>query len=182
MRSIVVCLLLMAPNAALASDLYLEVFRAINSIRANQGLSTLKNNSMLASAAQSQSDWMAEVGRMDHMRESASSFSEYKVCNHHPVNRVVNSGYVGFDELFEIFPGPTGVTVRPRAAVEGIGEIIAWAKAGADAYRTDLIVAGWMRSPGHRKDILNPAFRDMGVGITSPDQGEVYWCVVFGRR
>lgn len=182
MKAIFAIVVLLASQSCFASELYSEVARAINSIRASQGLSVLKRNEMLDSAAQSQSDWMARVGRMDHMRESASSFEEYKVCNYHPVNRVVNSGYRQFDELFETVYGDSGVSVRPRPCAEEIDEIIAWGRAGRDAYRTDIIVAGWMRSPGHRKAILNPVFRDMGVGITSPVKGEVYWCVVFGKR
>ena len=125
---------------------------------------------------------MSAVGRMDHMREPAKSFDEFRACNHHPVNRVINSGYYNFDDLFETFKDSKGVSVRPRRETQLVDEIVAWGRAGKDAYRTDIIVAGWMRSPGHRKAILNPAFRDMGVGITSPVNGEVYWCVVFGKR
>ena len=29
------------------------------------------------------------------------------------------------------------------------------------------IVAGWMRSPEHRANILNPDFRDSGIGIVA---------------
>ena len=172
----------MVPNFCSGSDLYSDVAKAINSIRRDHGLVVLGNNSMLASAAQSQSDWMAKVGRMDHMREPAKSFEEYKVCNYHPVNRVVNSGYYKFDDLFETSRDSNGFSVRPRPEVELVDEIVAWGRAGKAAYRTDIIVSGWMRSPGHRKAILNPVFREMGVGITSPVHGEVYWCVVFGRR
>lgn len=182
MRAIILFLLLLVPDFCFASDLFVEVANAINSIRHEHGLPVLKHNSMLCSAAQSQADWMARVGRMDHMREPASSFSEYKVCNHHPVNRIANSGYLKFDDFFETFAGPEGVSVKPKPATEWVDEIVAWGKAGEAAYRTDIIVSGWMRSPGHRKAILNPVFRDMGIGIASPAYGEVYWCVVFGKR
>lgn len=175
-------LVFLLPNFCFGSDLYSEVARAINSIRSDNGLPVLKNNRMLASAAQSQSDWMSAVGRMDHMRESAKSFDEFKVCSHHPVNRVIKSGYYRFDDLFDTVIDSKGASVLARPETEFVDEIVAWGKAGKDAYRTDIIVSGWMRSPGHRKAILNPVFRDMGVGITSPAYGEVYWCVVFGKR
>ena len=170
------------PELCFGSDLYSEVKRALNSIRSDNGLSVLESNRMLASAAQSQSDWMSSVGRMDHMREPAKSFDEFKVCSHHPVNRAINFGYYRFDDLFDTYTVAKGVSVKARPEAELVDEIVAWGKAGKDAYRTDIIVSGWMRSPGHRKAILNPVFRDMGIGITSPVYGEVYWCVVFGKR
>ncbi len=33
-------------------------------------------------------------------------------------------------------------------------------------------VRAWMRSPGHRANILNSIFRETGVGLTSP--GSIY--------
>lgn len=47
-------------------------------------------------------------------------------------------------------------------------------------------VAGWMKSEGHRRNILNPLFRELGVGyyFLENDQGNVkskhYWTQVFG--
>ena len=46
---------------------------------------------------------------------------------------------------------------------------------------------GWMNSPGHRANILNCAFQDIGVGYyyRNPDPGQVtyrhYWVQVFAR-
>jgi uncharacterized protein YkwD len=39
----------------------------------------------------------------------------------------------------------------------------------------------WMNSRGHRANILNKGFMDIGIGITVADNGQIYWCVVFGR-
>jgi uncharacterized protein YkwD len=50
------------------------------------------------------------------------------------------------------------------------------------------VVAGWMTSPGHRKNILNPAYKEIGIGYVLVDQdgGEVtmrhYWVQNFGAR
>lgn len=46
----------------------------------------------------------------------------------------------------------------------GYGENIAWGEQHRATPRS--IVAAWMRSSGHRANILNPAFRDFGVGYT----------------
>jgi uncharacterized protein YkwD len=44
-----------------------------------------------------------------------------------------------------------------------VGENIAW---GSGSYATPgNIVDGWMRSPGHRANILHRAFREVGVGV-----------------
>jgi len=39
---------------------------------------------------------------------------------------------------------------------------------------------GWMNSPGHRSNILNSSFRQVGVGVAdSPEHKVRFWCVVF---
>lgn len=72
-------------------------------------------------------------------------------------NRVTNAGYGGFSR---------------------IGENIAAGDQTAEA-----VVASWMTSPGHRANILNPEFKEIGVGVTR-SQGEfgIYWVQVFGTR
>jgi len=171
-------------SCAFASDLRDEVFWRLNQIRIAHGLEKLTPESKLTVAAQSQSDWMASVGRMDHLRGSRpESIEQFKVCLHHPVNRVISTGYYGFDEVFKVIPNDTGVVVEPTSASNNIDEIIAYGIApGKEAYRTDIIVQGWMKSPGHRKSILTSHYKELGIGISSPKQGEVYWCVVFGTK
>jgi uncharacterized protein YkwD len=45
-----------------------------------------------------------------------------------------------------------------------IGENIAWGTLWLATPRA--IVTSWMNSPGHRANILNPRFRDTGIGIS----------------
>lgn len=43
------------------------------------------------------------------------------------------------------------------------------------------VVKGWMKSPGHRENLLSPNFRVMGIGAVKRDG--VWWVAqVFGRR
>jgi uncharacterized protein YkwD len=45
------------------------------------------------------------------------------------------------------------------------------------------VVADWMNSPGHRQNVLNSAFTEIGVGVAYyPAQGYLrpYYCQVFG--
>lgn len=44
-----------------------------------------------------------------------------------------------------------------------------------------LVNRGWMRSPGHRANILDGEFRVMGVGARRSDDGTWYAAQVFGR-
>ena len=54
------------------------------------------------------------------------------------------------------------------------GENIAW---GQDSERE--VVDGWMRSTGHKKNIMNKDFTHMGVGVAYDQNGRAYWCAVF---
>lgn len=80
----------------------------------------------------------------------------------------------------------TGSTMADRVNQTGyrwtnLGENIA---AGQSTARE--VVQGWMNSPGHRRNILNPNFTHMGLGYSylNPDGGNVryqhYWTQVFG--
>jgi uncharacterized protein YkwD len=39
------------------------------------------------------------------------------------------------------------------------------------------VMAGWMSSPGHRENILNCSFKEIGVGLAQPGD---YWTQDFG--
>jgi hypothetical protein len=43
-----------------------------------------------------------------------------------------------------------------------------------------MVTAGWMDSEGHRQNMLNPDFLEVGLGVARGKSGP-YWCAVFGR-
>ena len=50
--------------------------------------------------------------------------------------------------------------------VRTAGENVAYSTSGKDPEQlADFIVKGWMKSPGHRKNILNPKFNYLGVAV-----------------
>jgi uncharacterized protein YkwD len=51
--------------------------------------------------------------------------------------------------------------LRRGAAV--LGENLAWGSRGQATPRA--IVRSWMRSPGHRANMLQPRFREIGIGV-----------------
>jgi uncharacterized protein YkwD len=77
-----------------------------------------------------------------------------------------------------------GNRVMQRATARGyvwraIGENIA----GGDG-SVDRVMAGWLRSPGHCKNIMNPDYADIGVACVERDgtRWGTYWTMVLGRR
>jgi uncharacterized protein YkwD len=56
------------------------------------------------------------------------------------------------------------------------GENIAFGAASAEE-----VVAGWLKSPGHCENIMDPRFEDIGVGVaTGRKRGHIYWVQNFG--
>jgi hypothetical protein len=56
------------------------------------------------------------------------------------------------------------------------GENIAYNYADPEA-----VMAGWMESPGHRQNILNENFCELGIGLAYSNTNEPYWTQNFGR-
>lgn len=119
-----------------------EVVRLVNEERAAYGLSPLKQNSTVQSAAQVRS------------YEQVKSFSHTR-----PDGR---SCFTALEEA--------GVSYSSA------GENIAYGqKTPAEA------VEAWMNSEGHRANILNKNFTDIGVGCYISSGGTVYWTQLFIR-
>ncbi|MGW1784048.1 CAP domain-containing protein [Streptomyces sp. NPDC002143] len=75
---------------------------------------------------------------------------------------------------------PEGSQPWDRAAAAGstrrtIGENIACGQRSAAE-----VVDGWMNSPGHRANILKPAFTHIGVGFAGGGPSGTYWTQLFG--
>jgi uncharacterized protein YkwD len=65
-----------------------------------------------------------------------------------------------------------------EAGYRGFG----WAENCAAGQRTPAeAVRAWMRSPGHRRNMLNESFAEIGLGVALSKDGTRYWTQVFGR-
>ena len=42
------------------------------------------------------------------------------------------------------------------------------------------VMRSWMRSPGHRRNIMGKSFTHIGCGYAASKDGTPYWCVCFG--
>ncbi|MYV68841.1 RNA polymerase, partial [Streptomyces sp. SID2131] len=76
---------------------------------------------------------------------------------------------------------PDGAGPGERVTATGYG----WSTYGeniAMGQRTaEQVMESWMNSPGHRANILNCSFKELGVGLHTGDGGP-YWTQVFGAR
>lgn len=78
--------------------------------------------------------------------------------------------------------GSNGSSVGDRAKQAGyifraIAENVA-----AGQKSTGEVVQSWLNSPGHCQNIMNPTYREIGVGAVRGGDGKIYWTQVFGRR
>jgi uncharacterized protein YkwD len=106
----------------------------INAVRRVHGLSTLRLDAQLSSAARGHSRDMVRRRYFAHNTPEGLS----------PASRVWRTGYLAGHQRWLV------------------GETLAWWRGRATPAT---IVTAWMHSPPHRKVLLHPAFRDVGIGL-----------------
>ena len=110
----------------------------VNRERTRRGMSSLRVNHRLSKAAVSHTLDMVEERYFEHVSKSGTDV----------VDRILSTGYLG------------GV----RSWL--VGENLAWGTNSLSTPRRT--VTNWMRSPGHRRNILNRRFREIGIGVVFP--------------
>lgn len=76
-----------------------------------------------------------------------------------------------------------GPTVGSRLDFAGYDNWQSYGENIAFGYATAIeVMQGWMNSPGHRANILNPNFREIGIGVVTSSQGYLFWTQEFGSR
>jgi uncharacterized protein YkwD len=68
--------------------------------------------------------------------------------------------------------------IMEGCGLRAVGENVAYGYPNGRSVVND----GWMRSPGHRANILNPDFRLLGIGARKGHDGHWYVAQVFGRK
>ena len=77
--------------------------------------------------------------------------------------------------------GADGSRIGDRAGRSGYGGWSALAENIASGQTTvDLAMWSWMSSPGHRENILDPAYSHVGFGRASSSGGTQFWTQDFG--
>lgn len=116
-----------------------NVVARINAVRKSHGLRPLRAVPRLADAADRHA---ASMGRSSYFRHDL--FTPTRVRTWTPFGTWIRW----------FWPGP-------GYGSWSVGENLAWGAPDITARRT---VVNWMRSPGHRANILNPRWRNVGLG------------------
>lgn len=77
--------------------------------------------------------------------------------------------------------GP-GLSFKERLRRSGYPAASAGENIAAGQPDAPRVFSAWMRSNGHRSNILNPAYRECGFGTAVSSRGVRYWCAIFGGR
>jgi len=79
--------------------------------------------------------------------------------------------------------GRNGSDPGQRMRAAGYDVSGGWAENIARGYATPAaVMAGWMKSPDHRANILNCDLKAIGVGAARATNGELFWTQDFGGR
>ena len=85
---------------------------------------------------------------------------------------MVNKNY--FDHTSPTYGSPFDMMKQVGISYRTAGENIAKGQKTPQE-----VVTAWMNSEGHRKNILNPDFTNLGVGIAKDSNGTTYWTQMF---
>jgi uncharacterized protein YkwD len=84
------------------------------------------------------------------------------------------------DEMSHQLPGEPRFSTRiTRAGYRGWSMVAENVARGFD--NAEAVVRAWMRSAGHRRNLLNCRLRHLGVGVVLSG-GQLWWTQNFGRR
>ena len=130
-----------------------EVIRLTNAERIKRGIRSLNSNSKLHRAAQKHSKYMMRHRYIGHSGPNGNK----------PWDRAQSEGYAWYSVGENVFHYPHS---RKRS----------------DRRTAQLLVKGWMKSPGHRENILNREYSDIGVAVVRRlPRGRTYYATqVFG--
>ncbi len=146
-------------------DLEKQIHALINEERKKQGLSPLARDTALSRIARKHSRDMAKRSYFDHIspegRDFAYRYSQEGYRCSVPVGATV---YMGAENIAQNNLYDSVTTVNGEAFYN-------WNSLTKIAETT---VRGWMNSPGHRKNILTPYWRNEGIGVVIAPDDKVY--------
>lgn len=153
-------LLVLAIGGLISLLLYLFKWRPYRKIVSFRGRLLSRVNSAR------QKRQLTPLGRTRSLSKVAArhskSMARRKHCDHH-----------GFDKRFALIKRKTGLSYIAE-------NCYMFPARRYDAHIAKGLVRGWLKSPGHRANLLNPEFRRTGIGITVR-KGYVYATQIFAN-
>ncbi len=84
-------------------------------------------------------------------------------------------------DFFDHVNPVTGSTLGDRAREFGYDFYVVGENLGAGQATPQQVFRDWMNSPGHRRNVLDPRFVELGVGVAVGGRYQIYWVQEFGR-
>jgi uncharacterized protein YkwD len=147
------------------SKLEIKIHTLINEERHRNGLSLILWDTVLAEIARNHSRDMSKRNYFDHYSPEGYDFV-YRY-RHEGYECAVTDGriiHMGAENIALNHLYSSVTTINGEAFYD-------WNSQDKIAGTT---VQGWMKSPGHRKNILTPYFRKEGIGVVISPDGKVY--------
>jgi uncharacterized protein YkwD len=142
-----------------------RIHALINNERQKQGLSRLRWDESLSKIARQYSGDMAKRGFFSHYSPEGHNFSyRYKQAQYSCAVPVGETIYLGAENIFQhnLYDRIVYVDGVPHYDWNSMEKI------------AETTVQGWMKSPGHRKNILTPHWINEGIGVAISADDKVY--------
>lgn len=136
-----------------AGDVEKAILYYTNEERKNQGVGPLNWDERLAVVARDHSQDMAENNFFAHDNLRGEDPTARAKCHGYPTHKELGGGWYSDGIAENIGKMPTGNVV-------GIGHV---ARDADEIARVQ--VTSWMQSPGHMRNILDPDYSRLGVGV-----------------
>ena len=147
------------------SSLEKRIHNLINEERKKNGLSQLEWDDALAAVARNYSRDMAKRNFFDHYSPEGQDFlKRYQQAGYQCAVRIDRTIHMGGENIALNHLYDSVTTINGQAFYD-------WNSQEKIAGTT---VQGWMKSPGHRKNILTPYFKHEGIGVFITSDGKVY--------
>jgi uncharacterized protein YkwD len=133
-----------------------QILDLVNQERAKVGADPLSINEQLDQAADLHSQDQASMDNMTHIGSNGSNLG----------GRIQDQGY------------------QFSTAGENVSQVALDADTvmfGGQGFE-NIGITGWMESSGHRENILNPDFEEIGIGFSTAEDGSPYWTQNFGAE
>jgi len=168
-----------------------EVLDLVNLQRNHHDLSWLKANSELQEAARLHSLDMGTNNYFSHDSQDGTTFDERITAQGYQWNRAGENIAVGYPDVHSVMYGTNDLSLLSDFdKSRGYSGFTSWSEVGDNWTDSDWDAwevhrnnnGGWMGSSGHRHDILNPDFVDIGIGYAYESNSDYhrYWTQDFG--